>query len=184
MGYVKKNFLSLAAIRGVQLHNQDGPTAGFTKDLDAPESGAKPALDGRPGVNRSPPRWKTLSWLPLRSWGGCRRSRWEAEIEVEGIEDGMKQFYKVLAVRELKTFGLILARMMPEFVHRTTTKKNVPTLLTEEQVLAELKEAGIPLDVIKHMHAVDITNVDTFQLDGDPYNDPEDDERRGSRWST
>jgi hypothetical protein len=64
----------------------------------------------------------------------------------------------------------------PKFVHRTTTKKNVPALLTEEQVLAELKEAGIPLDVIKHMHAVDITTVDTFQLDGDPYDDPEDDD--------
>src|SRR5271168_1087473 len=70
-------------------------------------------------------------------------SRWEQELEVEGAEDGMKQFYKVLAVKELKTFGIILARMMPKFVHRTTTKKNVPTLLTEEQVLAELKEAGI-----------------------------------------
>src|SRR5271156_5740259 len=110
------------------------------------------------------PRRVTIS--AAEELGRVPYSKWPQEVEVEGVEDGMKQFYKALAVKELKTFGMILARIMPKFVHRTTTKKSVPTLLTEEQVLAELKEAGIPLDVIKHMHAVDITTVDTFQLDG------------------
>jgi hypothetical protein len=47
------------------------------------------------------------------------------------------------------------------------------TYLTEEQVLAELKEAGLPLDVIKHMHAVDAMTLDPDEIGPDPYDDPE-----------
>jgi hypothetical protein len=63
--------------------------------------------------------------------------------------------------------------MMPSHVTHTTAPK-LPPLLTEEQVLAELR--GLPLDLIKALHPVDITTLDQNQLDYDPYDDPEADE--------
>ena len=164
-------------IHGVQLQMPPESPSEFTKDVAAPASRRKAGPGRPPGlVNKLTREMQDAVLAAAEELGRVPYSKWPQEVEVEGVEDGMKQFYKALAVKELKTFGMILARMMPKFVHRTTTKKSVPTLLTEEQVLAELKEAGIPLDVIKHMHAVDITTVDTFQLDGDPYDDPEDDD--------
>jgi hypothetical protein len=80
------------------------------------------------------------------------------------------------AVKEMRTFGTVLARMMPKFVHRTSTEKKKDVILTEEQVLAELKEAGLPLEIIKHMRKVDVRTIETSSLDYDPYEDPEDDE--------
>jgi hypothetical protein len=47
----------------------------------------------------------------------------------------MKGFFKALAVKEMRTFGIILARMIP--MHVTTN--NLPTYLTEEQMRAELR---------------------------------------------
>src|SRR5271168_2212816 len=60
--------------------------------------------------------------------------------------------------------------------HKAQPGVSKPGRSTFKWYCTELKEAGIPLDVIKHMHAVDITTFDTFQLDGDPYDDPEDDD--------
>jgi len=47
----------------------------------------------------------------------------------------LKGFFKALAVKEMRTFGIILARMIP--MHVTTN--NLPTYLTEEQMRAELR---------------------------------------------
>src|SRR5271155_3436237 len=103
--------------------------ASFTKDPEAPASRRKPGPGRPPGlVNKLTREMQDAVLAAAEELGRVPPSRWEQELEVEGVEDGMKQFYKVLAVRELKTFGTILARMMPKFVHRTTTKKNVPVL--------------------------------------------------------
>ena len=112
--------------------------ASFTKDPEAPASRRKPGPGRPPGlINKLTREMQDAVLAAAEELGRVPPSKWEQQLEeIDGVEDGMKQFYKVLAVRELKTFGLILARMMPKFVHRTTTKKNVPTLLTEEQVPA------------------------------------------------
>jgi hypothetical protein len=47
----------------------------------------------------------------------------------------LKGFFKALAVKEMRTFGITLARMIP--MHVTTN--NLPTYLTEEQIRAELR---------------------------------------------
>jgi hypothetical protein len=47
----------------------------------------------------------------------------------------LKGFFKALAVKEMRTFGIILARMIP--MHVTTN--NLPTYPTEEQMRAELR---------------------------------------------
>jgi hypothetical protein len=98
--------------------------------------------------------------------------------ELKGNENGLKGYYKALAVKEMRTFGIILARMMPKFVHRTSTEKKKDVILTEEQVLAELREAGLPLEIIKHMRKVDTRTIEreSSSLDYDPYDYPEDDD--------
>jgi hypothetical protein len=83
----------------------------------------------------------------------------------------MKGFFKVLAVKELRTFGIILARMIPAQAHLMTS--NVPTYLTEEQMRAELREAGLPEDIVKFMRPVDARLIDPDELDENPYEDPE-----------
>jgi hypothetical protein len=50
-------------------------------------------------------------------------SKWKEQIEVENEHDGIKQFYKALAVNEMRTFGIILARMMPTNITHTSITK-------------------------------------------------------------
>jgi hypothetical protein len=68
----------------------------------------------------------------------------------------MKQFFKVLAVQELRTFAIILARIMPLHVQTST----LPAYLTEEQARAELRSYGLPENIIELMHCVDESEVD------------------------
>jgi hypothetical protein len=56
---------------------------------------------------------------------------------------GMKGFFKTLALKELRTFGVIVARLIP--THVTTHK--LPRYVSEEQLKAELREAGLPEDL-------------------------------------
>src|SRR5271170_7872230 len=162
---------------GRELRRKGEPEPVRVHDFEIKGLGRLRRIPGRPPglVNKLTREMQDAVLAAAEELGAIDFDKWPEQLKGDP-ENSMKQFYKVLAIKELKTFGIILARMMPKFVHRTTTQKDVPVLLTEEQVLAELKEAGIPLDVIKHMHAVDVTKGDTFQLDGDPYDDPEDDE--------
>ena len=83
--------------------------------------------------------------------------------------NGMKGYFKFLAVRHPKTYGAILARIMP--LHNHTSNK-MPAYLTEEQVKAELREAGLPEDMIKFMRAVDATTIDFDDEIGNPTTTP------------
>jgi hypothetical protein len=91
---------------------------------------------------------------------------------------GVKAYFMFLAVKHPKSFAVILARILPLQIK---TDKSMPTYLTEDQVIAELKEAGLPVDLIKHMRAVDSSTLGPeYNLDYNPYSDPEetaDDER-------
>jgi hypothetical protein len=102
-------------------------------------------------------------------------SRWKKEIEVENVTDGMKQFCKALAVKELRTFGVILARMMPTNVTPTTVAK-LPTFMTEEEVIEGLREAGLPLDLLDKMRVTDALTLSPEDYGENPYDDPEADE--------
>jgi hypothetical protein len=87
----------------------------------------------------------------------------------------MKQFYKALAVKELRTFGVILARMMPTNVTPTTVAK-LPTFMTEEEVIEGLREAGLPLDLLDKMRVTDTLTLSPEDYGEDPYDDPEADD--------
>jgi hypothetical protein len=73
----------------------------------------------------------------------------------------MKQFFKALAVNEMRTFGIILARMIP--------------------MQAELREADLPEDIIKFMPPIDAKTIDPDEMEENPYDDPELDVRRIAR---
>jgi len=61
-------------------------------------------------------------------------------------------------------------------LHITGGTNKLPKYLTEEQMRAELREAGLPEDIIKFMHPVDRMHVDPDELEMDPYPDPEADD--------
>jgi hypothetical protein len=84
-------------------------------------------------------------------------------------ENGLKQFFKTLAVNELRTFGIILARIMPLHVQTNA----MPAYMTEEQAIAELKTYGLPADLINHLHSVDEDEIDKEDI-GNPYGDPDE----------
>jgi hypothetical protein len=94
--------------------------------------------------------------------------KWEQEAK-KADPDGMKQFFKVLAVKELKTFAIILGRIMPLHV---TTSSTLPKYVTEEQILERLREAGLPENIVEMMHPIDARTLDPDEI-GDPYDDPE-----------
>jgi hypothetical protein len=132
---------------------------------------------GRPPglVNKATREMQDAVIAAAEELGAVDFDKWDEQLKGDP-GNGLKQYYKAMAVKEMRTFGIILARMMPKFVHRTTVKKDVPVILTEEQVLAELKEAGLPLEIIKHMRKVDVRTIETSSLDYDPYDDPEDED--------
>jgi hypothetical protein len=98
--------------------------------------------------------------------GQIDRDKWAEEIRKGDPENGMKRYFKILAVEEMRTFGGILARIMP--LHISTTG-NRPMYLTEEQLIAEFKEAGIPLEVIQCMRSVGASTVDLSEIGPNPY---------------
>ena len=98
-------------------------------------------------------------------------SQWEAQLEY-GDPNGLKAYFKFLAVRHPKSFAIFLARIMP--LHVTTSQKSV--YLTKEQAVAELKEAGLPPELIDYLRPVDLRTVDPEQVRQSPYDDPEVDD--------
>jgi hypothetical protein len=84
-----------------------------------------------------------LGQLPL--------SQWEAELE-KPCSDGMKHFFKVAAVREMKTFLTVVARIMP--LHNETSG-NTPKYVTRDQIIERLREAGMPESMIDEMKPLD-----------------------------
>jgi hypothetical protein len=54
--------------------------------------------------------------------GAVDFDKWNEQLKGDP-GNGLKQYYKALAVKELRTFGIILARMMPAHVTHTTAPK-------------------------------------------------------------
>ena len=105
-----------------------------------------------------------LGQLPL--------SKWEEELE-KPCSDGMKHFFKVAAVREMKTFLTVVARIMPLHIQTSGT---TPMYLTRDQMIERLREAGLPESVMAEMKPIDARTLDPEDLGFDPYDDPEEDE--------
>jgi hypothetical protein len=105
-----------------------------------------------------------LGQLPL--------SQWEAELE-KPCSDGMKHFFKVAAVREMKTFLTVVARIMPLHIQTSGT---TPQYLTRDQMIERLREAGLPESSMSGIQPIDGRTLDPEDLDFDPYDDPEEDE--------
>jgi hypothetical protein len=69
-----------------------------------------------------------------------------------------------MAVENMRTFGMILARIMPLHVLAPPT----PSSLTVEQARAELKTYGLPENIIELLHFPDPSELDKEQSDGTP----------------
>ena len=98
----------LANVTPVRVH---GPM----KNEGAIVKGEKRHPGGRPpgSVNKISRETREAVLAAAEELGHVPFSEWKKEIEVEKAADGLKQFYKVLAVNELGAFGAILAHMMP-----------------------------------------------------------------------
>jgi hypothetical protein len=134
-----------------------------------------PPHPGRPkgSLNRITRTMKDAVIAAAEELGQIDFDKWEEHLKGDP-ENGMKQFFKTLAVKELRTFGIILARIMPLHVQTNT----MPAYLTEEQAIAELKMYGLPPDLIKHLHSIGEDELDKEDI-GNPYGDPDvpDDEQ-------
>jgi len=90
----------------------------FTKDRQPKRNPGRP-----PGaVNKMTRTIRDAVIAAADELGRIKPKEWSKQLEGEP-ENGIKGFFKVLAVRELRTFGIILARMIPAQAHLTT---NVP----------------------------------------------------------
>ena len=105
-----------------------------------------------------------LGHLPIKQWA--------KQLDV-GDPNGLKQYFKFLAIKHPKSYAVILARIMP--LHVTTPGNKLPKYLTEDQMRAELRKAGLPEDLINFMHPVDVMSVDPGEVGDadDIYPDPE-----------
>jgi len=133
---------------------------------EAPVSGGRP-----PGaVNRITRTMKNAAVAAAEELGNLHVDDWAEHIKLPD-PDGMKHYFKVMAVREMRTFAIFLARIMPLNVATNTARE----MLTHQQMLERLKEAGLPIELIHHMRFVDAATVeDSEYFDENPYDFPDD----------
>jgi len=89
-------------IKPVQLQESDGPVAGFTKDEKAPANRRKTGPGRPPGlVNRVTREMQEAILAAAEELGEVDFDKWPEQLK--GVPGGgMKQFCKVLAVKELR----------------------------------------------------------------------------------
>jgi hypothetical protein len=114
-------------------------TYGPMKHEGQPKKGDKRNPGGRPhgSSNKMTREMREAVLGAAEELGHIPFPKWKEEIakQIEPADSGIKQFYKVLAVKELRTFGAILARMMPaKMTHSgtvsTTAAAKDPTYLS------------------------------------------------------
>jgi hypothetical protein len=137
----------------------------FTKESRAAVSGAnRGRLPGTP--NKLTRTMKDAAVEAANELGQLPLKQWAKQLNV-GDPNGLKGYFKFLAVKHPKSFAVILARIMP--LHVTTGAKKLPKYLTEEQMRSELRASGLPEDLIEFMHPVDVMSVDPDEVGDDPY---------------
>jgi hypothetical protein len=107
---------------------------------------------GRPpgSLNKITRTMKDAAVAAAEELGHHDRDQWTL-VASKGDPNGMKHFFMVMAVENMRTFGAILARIMQLHVQAT----GMPAYLTEEQAIAELKTYGLPSNLIEHLHSID-----------------------------
>jgi hypothetical protein len=114
-------------------------------------------------------------------------------------KDGLVGYMLLLQRTEPRTFNMLTGVAQRWQASRSDKPNKPKPLPTKEELIAEMRangmdvdgylqwrsrrfdyeprEAGLPLDLIKHMHAADAMTLDPeHQLDWDPYDDPEVDD--------
>jgi hypothetical protein len=101
---------------------------------------------GRPpgSLNKITRTMKDAAVAAAEELGHHDRDQWTL-VASKGDPNGMKHFFMVMAVENMRTFGAILARIMPLHVQAT----GMPAYLTEEQVVA-VKTYGLQASLIEH----------------------------------
>jgi hypothetical protein len=154
-------------VTGVQLSNRAANSTSWKK-------GENPTKGRTVGsLNKITRTMKDAAVAAAEELGHLPIKQWAKQLDV-GDPNGLKQYFKFLAIKHPKSYAVILARIMP--LHVTTPGNKLPKYLTEEQMRAELRNAGLPEDLIKFMHPVDVMSVDPDEVGDDPYPDPEADD--------
>jgi hypothetical protein len=152
----------------------DGPIA------DTP---AKIPKEGRPGPGRPRGSKNKISRTmrealaaAAEELGRTDLDKWEEVVQKAADHpDPYKRFFMVAAVKEVKTYLAVVARIIPTHVIDTPAQR----YMTVAQAKAELREAGVPESVIKHMPTLNRRDVDPDEIVGrrpSPYDDPETDD--------
>jgi hypothetical protein len=90
------------------------------------------------------------------------------------MHNGIKHYFMVMAVEQMGAFAALLGRVMPLHVFASGTA--MAPYLTEEQMIAELKSRGLPVDLIHQMRRIDAASVINAEEEmGHPYDEPEAD---------
>jgi hypothetical protein len=145
-------------------------TAGSWGKGEAPLSGGRP-----PGaVNKITRTMKNAAVAAAEELGRLNTDEWAEHIKLPD-PDGMKHYFKVMAVKEMRTFAMFLARIMPLNVATNETQQ----MLTHQQMLERLKEAGLPIELIHHMRFVDADTLEGAEdesgyFEENPYDFPDD----------
>jgi hypothetical protein len=136
---------------------------------------AKIPKEGRPGPgrprgskNRISRTMRAAVVAAVEKLGATDLDKWDEVVEkAEDDPDPVRRFFMIAAVRDLRTFMAVVARMIPTHVTRAPPKR----YKTEEMARAELRAVGIPEDVLNFFRPVDLRKVDPDPIVGNPYFD-------------
>jgi hypothetical protein len=126
-------------------------------------------------VNRITKTMKNAAVAAAEELGRLHTDEWIEHVKLPD-PDGMKHYFKVLAVHEKRVFAMFLARIMPLNVETNTTQQ----LITHQQMLERLKAGGLPLELIDHMRFVDADDLDPDEYEAPkPYSTPDETDDEG-----
>jgi hypothetical protein len=82
--------------------------------------------------------------------------------------DGCEGYLLWLAVNEPRTYAALLGRVLPYYVSTDLPEE----ILTRDETLAQLKERGLPIELLQHLQRATAPLDD--DEDTDPYRSPDD----------
>jgi hypothetical protein len=134
---------------------------------------AKIPKEGRPGPgrprgskNRISRTMREAVVAAVETLGATDLDKWDEVVKkAEDDPDPVRRFFMIAAVRDLRTFMAVVARIIPTHVSRAPPQR----YMTVEMARAELRAAGIPEDVL-----------DPDPIVGNPYFDDAETDDEGS----
>jgi hypothetical protein len=79
-------------------------------------------------------------------------------------EEGCKGYLKWLCLHEPRTYAALMARVLPYYVHTELPD----AILTREETVAELRERGLPIELIDYLRKAP-TRIDDDEVEGGPW---------------